>query len=445
MLCVGLFGLVYSIGVGTNTQETHPKLSWKQCSSGGSCTTQQGSVVIDSNWRWTHSTKDLTNCYDGNLWDSTLCPDGTTCSKNCVLEGADYSGTYGITSSGDSLTLKFVTHGSYSTNVGSRLYLLKDDNNYQIFNLAGKEFTFTVDVSNLPCGLNGALYFVEMDQDGGKGKHKENEAGAKYGTGYCDAQCPTDLKFIDGIANSDGWKPQDNDENSGNGKYGSCCSEMDIWEANSLATAYTPHVCDTKGQKRCQGTACGENGGGDRFGSECDPDGCDFNSWRQGNKSFWGPGLIIDTKKSVQVVTQFIGSGSSVTEIRRKYVQNGKVIENSYSTISGTEKYNSISDDYCNAQKKAFGDTNSFENHGGFKRFSQHIQDMVLVLSLWDDHTVNMLWLDSVYPTNSNKPGADRGPCETSSGVPADVESKSASASVKYSDIRFGPIDSTYK
>jgi len=29
--------------------------------------------------------------------------------------------------------------------------------------------------------------------------------------------------------------------------YSSCCSEMDIWEANSQATAYTPHVCTTTG------------------------------------------------------------------------------------------------------------------------------------------------------------------------------------------------------
>ena len=28
-----------------------------------------------------------------------------------------------------------------------------------------------------------------------------NRAGAKYGTGYCDAQCPHDLKFMEGKAN----------------------------------------------------------------------------------------------------------------------------------------------------------------------------------------------------------------------------------------------------
>ena len=30
-----------------------------------------------------------------------------------------------------------------------------------------------------------------------------NEAGPPYGTGYCDAQCPHDIKWINGEANSE--------------------------------------------------------------------------------------------------------------------------------------------------------------------------------------------------------------------------------------------------
>jgi cellulose 1,4-beta-cellobiosidase len=37
-------------------------------------------------------------------------------------------------------------------------------------------------------GLNGALYFVSMPADGGVSA--TNKAGTKFGTGYCDAQCP---------------------------------------------------------------------------------------------------------------------------------------------------------------------------------------------------------------------------------------------------------------
>lgn len=86
------------------------------------------------------------------------------------------------------LNLSYVTQGANGKNVGSRTYLMADDDHYQIFKLKNKEFTFDVDVSALPCGLNGALYLVEMDADGGKSKFPTNEAGARLGTGYCDAQ-----------------------------------------------------------------------------------------------------------------------------------------------------------------------------------------------------------------------------------------------------------------
>lgn len=41
---------------------------------------------------------------------------------------------------------------------------------------------------SLPCGLNGAVYFSQMDADGGMARFPTNTAGAKYGTGYCDSQ-----------------------------------------------------------------------------------------------------------------------------------------------------------------------------------------------------------------------------------------------------------------
>ena len=44
-----------------------------------------------------------------------------------------------------------------------------------------------------------------------KAKYATNKGGAKYGTGYCDAQCPHDVKWINGKANSGGWIPSTND------------------------------------------------------------------------------------------------------------------------------------------------------------------------------------------------------------------------------------------
>jgi cellulose 1,4-beta-cellobiosidase len=67
-------------------------------------------------------------------------------------------------------------------------------------------------------------------------------------------------------------------------------------------------------------------------------------------------------------------------------------------------------------------------------------------MSLWDDHYANMLWLDSNYPTDQDpeKPGIARGECATSSGVPAEVESTNPNAQVVFSNIKFGPIGSTF-
>jgi len=69
---------------------------------------------------------------------------------------------------------------------------------------------------------------------------------------------------------------------------------------------------------------------------------------------------------------------------------------------------------------------------------------VVLVMSLWDDHAVNMLWLDSDYPPDKTGPGVARGPCPTSSGKPEDVERDHPDANVKYFNIKWGEIGSTF-
>ncbi|KAJ5682011.1 1-4-beta-D-glucan cellobiohydrolase A [Penicillium maclennaniae] len=413
--------------VGTQKTETHPPLTWQKCTS-SSCTEQSGEVTIDHNWRWVHSVDGYTNCYTGNTWDATLCPDDATCATNCAVDGADYEGTYGVTTDSDALKLTFVT----GSNVGSRLYLMEDENTYQMFKLLNQEFTFDVDVSNLGCGLNGALYFVSMDADGGLSEYENNKAGAKYGTGYCDSQCPRDLKFINGQGNVDGWVPSETDSNSGVGNHGSCCAELDPLKRCARAMpAAAPYSAE-------------------RYAGTCDPDGCDFNPFRMGNESFFGPGKTVDTNSKMTVVTQFITNDGTDTgtlsEIKRLYVQNGKVIANSASDVSGVTG-NSITPDFCTAQKKAFGDDDFFANHGGFSGMSTAMEKgMVLVMSLWDDHYSNMLWLDGDYPTDAtaSDPGVGRGTCAKPSGEPKTIESSDASSTVIFSNIKVGPIGSTY-
>jgi hypothetical protein len=96
--------------------------------------------------------------------------------------------------------------------------------------------------------------------------------------------------------------------------------------------------------------------------------------------------MTVDTTKKFTVVTQFItGSSGSLDSIKRYYVQGGKVIPNSDSTISGTSG-NQIDTDFCTAQKTAFGDTDNFSAKGGLAQMSKALaQGMVLVMSVWDD------------------------------------------------------------
>jgi cellulose 1,4-beta-cellobiosidase len=442
--------LVAGQQAGSMKGEQHPQLTIETCTKAGGCVSEQKEVTIDQNWRWVHKVGQPVNCYKGSSWDPDACPDPATCAQNCALGSAtsEYTSTYGVTASGSDLKLGFVTQGPYSKNVGSRNYLMDNESTYFMFKLKNKEFTFDVDVSKLPCGLNGALYFVAMEADGGLSKEPGNKAGAKYGTGYCDAQCPHDLKFINGEANVKNWSPTGSD--TGIGHYGACCPEMDIWEANSISTAYTAHSCSVTAHTRCEGTDCGDNPD-HRFDGMCDKNGCDVQTYRLGEKSFFGSGsgFTIDTTQKVTVVTQFVtdsGTDSgTLKEIRRHYVQNGKRIETPTMKV-GSGQFNSITKEFCEAEVGLFNDKTNFLEKGGLDSMDKAMEHgMVLVLSLWDDHDVNMLWLDSDYPTDqpTSKPGVARGSCSTTSGKPSDVETNHADASVTFSNIRFGEIGST--
>ena len=211
-----------------------------------------------------------------------FCPNNDACAKNCAIDGVqqqDWLNIYGInTYVKDTMKLQLVT----DSNVGSRSYMLNNPNEYEMFKLLNQEFTFTVDVNNLPCGVNGALYFVAMDQYGNKGGL--NNAGPAFGTGYCDAQCPHDIKFIKGTANSEGWNATGG--STGSGKFGACCPEMDIWEANKISSAYTAHPCTETKITKCQGIQCGD--ADKRYQGICDKDGCDLNPFRVQVEDFYG-------------------------------------------------------------------------------------------------------------------------------------------------------------
>jgi cellulose 1,4-beta-cellobiosidase len=159
---LSVLSVAYAQQIGTLQTETHPPLTWQTCTASG-CTTNQGAVTLDSNWRWLHAVGNSTNCYTGNTWNTTLCPNNVACAQNCALDGASYASTYGVTTSGDSLQIDFVTT-STQKNVGARLYLMASTNAYEIFKPLNAEFTFDVNVANLPCGLNGVCLAVSISK-----------------------------------------------------------------------------------------------------------------------------------------------------------------------------------------------------------------------------------------------------------------------------------------
>ncbi len=211
---------------------------------------------------------------------------------------------------------------------------------------------------------------------------------------------------------------------------------MDLWEVNKAATALTPHPCNVTGVYKCSGALCGSP---DRYGGVCDMDGCDYNPYRNGAPSFYQPDATLDTNKPMTVVTQFItttgDAKGALKEIRRIYVQGGKVIDNASVQVPGIDKGNSISEQYCSQKLKAFGGTSNYDARGGMKGMGDALgRGMVLIFSIWDDAGQNMNWLDS----------GNAGPCNSTVGTPAIIQAQYSDSSDTWSNVKWGDIGSTY-
>lgn len=172
-----------------NVTEVHPQLTTQKCTTAGGCVTQNTSVVLDALSHRIEDIKTGASCVNSTGgFDTTICPSAEACATSCALEGINYA-QHGVTSSGSTITLhQYLNVSGTEQEVSPRVYLLDTSGkNYDMLKLLNQEIAFTVDVSNLPCGMNGALYLSAMDASGGRST--KNPAGATYGTGYCDAQC----------------------------------------------------------------------------------------------------------------------------------------------------------------------------------------------------------------------------------------------------------------
>jgi cellulase len=386
-----VLSLVAGQQIGMDTPEVHPKLPTWKCTISGGCAQQDTSIVLDYNYRWIHEVNSSTSCTTSSGVNPSLCPNEAQCAQNCAVEGADYASS-GISTFGDALTLhQYVQSNGATGNASPRVYLLGSDGDYEILQLLGQELRYDVDVSTLVCGENGALYLSEMDPTGGRSQY--NPAGANYGSGYCDAQCPVQT-WINGTLNTN--------------SQGYCCNEMDIWEANANATALTPHPCE---------------------GNTCDKSGCGFNPYAQGDHTYYGNGGTVNTLKPFTVITQFYTNDNTtsgtLTEIRRLYIQNGQLIQNAVSS-SGLD---SITASWCSSSDSTAASL------GGLTTIGKALgKGMVLVFSIWNDNSQYMNWLDS----------GSSGPCSSSAGNPATIEKQTPGTYVTFSNIRWGDIGSTF-
>ncbi|KNG49974.1 glycoside hydrolase family 7 protein [Stemphylium lycopersici] len=384
-----------------NTPEVHPKLTTWKCTKAGGCKAQNTALVTDSAAHNIHQKNSTLGCGSwGSGPDPTACPDKESCAENCIMEGIEDYATIGVFTNGGEVRLDM--YNSNGSVASPRLYILaEDEKNYEMLQLTGNELAFDVDMSRLPCGMNGALYLSEMEADGGRSEL--NPGGATYGTGYCDAQCYV-TPWLNGEGNVEGK--------------GVCCNEMDIWEANSRANQIAPHTCSTDGIFGCTGDECGKSG-------LCDKNGCGDNPYKHRNSpNYYGPGFKVDTTKPFTVITQFPAENGVLQAIVRKYVQDGVVIENAMQNIT-------MDQEFCSAQPGA----EMYTKLGGHKGMGDAMaRGMVLALSIWWDESGGMQWLD----------GGESGPCNATEGFPKEIVKKEKAPTVTFSQIKWGEIGSTF-
>ncbi|KAK1675987.1 family 7 glycosyl hydrolase [Colletotrichum godetiae] len=390
--------------------ENHPPLTTWRCTKAGGCTEVNNFIVLDSLAHNVYQANGGGSCGSwGNPPNETACPTKEACAENCVQEGLDDYSRVGVTTDGGAMTMYQLKDG---VQVSPRVYLLDPSKEqYEMMHLTGKEFTFDVDVSKLPCGMNSALYTSEMEADGGKSAL--NTGGARHGTGYCDAQCYT-TPFINGEANIEG--------------YGACCNEMDIWEANSRSAHLAPHPCNQTGVYLCEGEDCA-------FEGVCDKNGCAWNPYRVNQDDYYGrgPEFDVDTTRPFTVITQFPANEAGVlTEIHRLYIQDGHLIRSEVVNNTDLPQVNYLNDEFCEATgSRRFMDLGAHQEMG--ESFDRGV---VLAFSIWWDAGGGMRWLDGA---------PEAGLCDETEGFPENVVKVEPNPVVTFSNIKWGELGSTFK
>lgn len=476
-----------------------PRTTMTKYDINGGNTTEYVGVSLDANWRWKYKVeyddeyKLTVNCdFCKGLHNQDPVTTMTAhikalekyCPQACKIKslvetietGKEHSYEfYGITK-GDtenSLKLKYIfkeeTASEYNWRQGgTRVYLteLMDSLNpdsaakryypIQLGEPGSEEFTFTLDVSKVPCGFNAAVYLVAIDLSPGLKLHD-------CGVGYADAQCPTDLQVnADGITAGNAL--------NGPNVIHHCATELDLFEVNREAQAFTMHACDenTGGVHAMCNASTGAN-----CVNRCDRNGCDWNVYRLSPnaenqtqaRAFFGSvvqpdvSMTIDTSKPITVRTWYNRTENSWNQ---ELIQDGNrhsyppVNFNGWDNQHEQHTHHSVTDDFCDAFDDYLnGDGNKHTQFGGNQRMIKaQNEGYVLVLSIWTENDHNnppMRWLDS---TLSNVPdgipdetlGIVRGRCpkdEWQWGSSPLTEEELKNIEVVYSDFRIGPMGKT--
>jgi cellulase len=120
-----------------------------------------------------------------------------------------------------------------------------------------------------------------------------------------------------------------------------------------------------------------------------------------------------------------------MTEIRRLYVQDGKIIQNAAVNITGPPVQNYMNNNYCSLKPGS----ERYMELGGMEAMGDALsRGMVLIFSIWWSEGDFMQWLD----------GGSSGPCNTTEGDPKNIVKIQPDPAVTFSNVKWGEIDSTY-
>mmetsp|Transcript_93582 Transcript_93582/g.195095 ORF Transcript_93582/g.195095 Transcript_93582/m.195095 type:complete len:554 (+) Transcript_93582:274-1935(+) len=190
-----------------------------------------------------------------------------TCMGELAIDGVDkaYITGSGIMLEEDGKTMR-LNHNT-GISITSACSNGWDPNGFQHFSLLGRTLTFTVDVSQIGCACNVAVYVIQEParDEGGN----PTTGTCSYSPYYCDA----------------------------NMVCGQWCPEVDIMEANKMVLKATPHRCDPSNTAKFY---------------NCDRKGFGRNT-KDLPDSPYGPGAghTIDTTKPFEVETYFAGANGT--------------------------------------------------------------------------------------------------------------------------------------